>query len=233
MLGRFVKLLAVVVAALAVAPSLLLLAVFVSMASGVPAPPRLYVWLGEHLDDVPPAAFFSNVDMRLVSSSIEMSRDYAFRILNVRPEARRWMSELRIQPGASREYGGWYDPTDRSLAINQPYVQVFLHEFAHANFDRKPLLERTAFAANAIRLYFDEENYPAQRRVLLQTLALAVDNAKRGQVVDVFQEIYAFIAQSSKGDLNNIPAYLRPYYADYLQPGENDWVRWLATASGS
>lgn len=233
MIGKLVRvaawsLLAVVAVVVFVSLTLLVL-----LAAGMPAPPKLYLLLGDHFDEVAPASSFEKVDAQVISPSLEKSRNIAFEMLNIRPEARLWMSRIQLERSEDAQYSGWYAPSERRLVIIQPYVQVFLHEFAHVNFDRKPIWERCLFAINVIRLYFDGEEQAAYRSVLLQTLALAVAYAERGQVIDLFQEIYAFIAQASRGNLAVIPEYLQPFYADYLQPGENSWSRWLKAGSNS
>jgi hypothetical protein len=64
--------------------------------------------------------------------------------------------------------------------------------------------------------------------VIVEMLALGLDYARKGQMISVVQEGYAYLAQFSRGDLDALPSYLRDDYSDYLQPGTNIWMQRLA-----
>lgn len=208
---------------------LMLTAILVLRITLTAVPPKMYLLLSDHLDLISPTISFEDEDILLrISPSIEATRDTAFQMLNVKPEAREWMINVPIQFEVSAEYAGRYDPSSKVLVISQPYVQVFLHEYAHVNFSHKPLLEQIAFAIKLARSYAAPNTSPTLHRILQGTLSLAVIYARQARPIDLVQETYAFVAQSSRGDLNAIPTDLQPYYSDYLQPGNNDWIRWLA-----
>lgn len=160
-------------------------------------------------------------------------RDLAFDMFNIRSEARDYLNGLPLTYGDPNGLAGSFDPNSGQVTIGRHSPYTFLHEYAHANFQRKPLTEKIGFLYTAWDLWVHSDGqYPQAKDVLAEELALAEARAQRGEQYNPILEFYAHLAEVSEGDLSAIPEPLRPYYADYLQPGPNQWIRYQASLGG-
>lgn len=135
--------------------------------------------------------------------------------------------------GETSGLAGSYDPNTQVITVGRHSPYTFLHEYAHASFQRKPLAEKMAFLMAAWQLWNHGDGcHPEAREVLGQELATAQDYAQRGEAYNPILELYAHLAEVADGDLEAIPEPLQSFYADYLQPGPNQWMRYKASLGG-
>ncbi len=154
-------------------------------------------------------------------------RDLAFALFNIRPEARDYLKGLPLTYGDPNGLAGSFDPNSGQVTIGRHSPYTFLHEYAHANFQRKPLIEKMGFLQAVWELWNSGNGHHVQaREVLGQELATSIDYAQSGKSYNPVLEFYAHLAEVSEGDLSAIPEPLRQYYADYLQSGSNQWMRY-------
>ena len=118
---------------------------------------------------------------------------------------------------------GVYNLETHAVMISQPLLHVYLHEYAHANLHRKSFREKVGFATALLRLRWESRPEFAPYQEILK--AVMTEARWNGQSYNPVQEFYAYAAQYSGGDLDRIPGYLKPFYADYLRPGKNQWLQ--------
>lgn len=203
--------------------TLLLLAVL--LVEGYPMPGELYYIMSRSVKSLPSTRLMTTPGP--IPSPLPTAaglRDIAFDWYNVRPQARQWMVGLKVQYRAMVEWGS-FDPRNNSVSISEPYIPVIIHEYAHANFQHKPLWNKLTWAADMLRLWYDEnrENSEA-REILREELAVALHFAEEGKQYNPVLETYAHLTELSGGDLTALPSYLQKHYADYLRPGPTAWT---------
>lgn len=159
-------------------------------------------------------------------TSVEEMRDLSFELYGINPQAQRWMDRLPLRYEESNQWAGAYDPAADSVAVSRYSPPVFLHEYAHANLHHQPPLEKLKFAVSLIYLWFDADPHDHGANLIARgDLARAARPDQGVLVYNPFQEAYANLAIWSDGNLRRIPSFLQPYYAGYLQPGTNEWIR--------
>ncbi|TAK35150.1 MAG: hypothetical protein EPO21_06750 [Chloroflexota bacterium] len=204
---------------------LLFLLLAVLLVEGYPMPGELYYIMSRSVKSLPSTRVMTNpgpVPSPLPSA--QGLRDIAFDWYNIRPQARQWMAGLKIQYRDMVEWGS-FDPRNNSISISEPYVPVVIHEFAHANFQHKPVWNKLTWAADMLRLWYDENPRNAEaREVLREELAVALHFAEEGKQYNPILETYAHLAELSGGDLTALPSYVRKHFADYLRPGPTAWT---------
>lgn len=202
--------------------STMALVIAICVVQGYTVPPQAYLFLASR---VPSSAIDS--DARELGPPLgyptppDKARDIAFEWYNIRADARVWLSELPIAYAAMPVWGT-YDPNTHDIRVSNPYLPIFLHEYAHANFDRKPIIEKLGFAVALLHLYIDGDDRAQQAKAIVAAeLSTAVRQARLGDSYNPILESYARLAEVSQGDLRVLPEILQAYYADYLQPGPN------------
>ncbi|MBI2863061.1 MAG: hypothetical protein HYX94_00670 [Chloroflexi bacterium] len=213
----------VAVAALAGITLTLGVALFVGslvFSTGVQVPSRVYASLGSLLGVAPGSLQDIDQEMeRLPDGSPEEIRNSAFDLFNVTDEAKERLGHVPLKLGyPMASVAGLYDGSLNVVFIRQPYLQVVMHEYAHANYEQKPRWVKTAFAIALLRLWFENDGrYERARSVLLASFEMSGRYAKERLPFYPVHEIYAVITEVTNGDLNSLPPYLRPFYSDFLQ----------------
>ena len=203
--------------------TLLLLAVL--FVEGYPMPGELYFIMSRSVKTLPSTRLMTTPGPvpRPLPSAAGL-RDIAFDWYNVRPQARQWMADLTVEYRDMVEWGS-FDPRNNSVAISEPYIPVVIHEYAHANFQRKPVWAKLTWAADMLRLWYDANPENAEaREVLREELAVALHFAEEGKQYNPILESYAHLAELSGGDLTALPAYIQKHYEDYLRIGPTAWT---------
>lgn len=199
------------------------------LVEGLPLPGMLYSLMDIQGETPPQERTAPPWVMPLPSSlPVQSMRDHAFEWYNIKPEARTWMAQLAVIRLEDCQCAGAYNSSNRSVLVYQSYLHVFLHEYAHANFHRKPLLDKMRFLFKLAKVYLDPDpRFEATRALMREELWIGAYYARRGMGYSPVWEVYAHLAELSGGDLSAIPEYLQPDYADYLQPGANSWTKYL------
>ncbi|TAK35204.1 MAG: hypothetical protein EPO21_07060 [Chloroflexota bacterium] len=157
-----------------------------------------------------------------VNMSPDDMRDIAFEWFNILPSARQVLSQVPVYQAEGASWAGIYDLQNRRVTISQPAFHVFLHEYAHANLHRKSFGEKMRFAVALLRLRWESDSAYAPYKDLLE---FVMSQSRTSQEpYNPVQEFYAYSAQYSGGNLDRIPGYLQPFFADYLSPGQNRWL---------
>ncbi len=202
----------------------LLLAVILVQGYSVPpqayllfSSPVLYPQLDRSLEELGP--------LPNPRPSVETMRDIAFDTYDLHPEARARFSKLPIAYADVSDLLGSYDANTGRITIHQPYLPVFLHEFAHAHFDQKPLPMKLGYLVALLRLPSARDARSAQAKAVLGAeMAVAVQQGRLGRPYNPVLESYARLAELSGGDLDALPDVLKGHYADFLQRGPNLWT---------
>ena len=225
----------VIIGALPATAAATVLFASVWLVQGYTVPPRVYLFLAGRLPyrDVDPAAAATLGPLLSPRPSAEAMRDFTFEVYNVKPAARDRLRGLPVAYAAAGELWGAYDPNTGQITIVQHYLPVLLHEYAHADFDGKPLPEKLGFLFALLRLrarHGDRAGWA--KAIVVAELATAGKRAGFGESYSPALESYAHLAELSGGDLSAMPELLQPYYADFLQPGPNRWTSGTATSPG-
>ena len=159
--------------------------------------------------------------------NVEAARDIAFEWYNVKPEARARLQEIPVRNVGRGEWAGAYDIGANTVFIAGREIDIFLHEYAHANMAQWDLGRKLQTAFNLGRLLLlDGDARNAEARGIVKSAFEASQAAtKYGKFYNPLWEAYAYLAQWSQGDLSKIPSYLQGSYNDYLQTGPNNVTR--------
>ncbi len=220
-IGQVVKVAVAVWAGITLALGVVLFIGGLVLSTGVQVPSRVYASLGGLLGVAPGS--LKDIDkgmVRLPDGSPEEVREAAFRLFNLPAEAAERLSHIPLKLGyPSSSVAGLYDGGLNVVFIRQPYLQVVMHEYAHANYEQKPRWVKTAFAIALLRLWFETDTrYERTRNVLLASFEMSGRYANERLPFYPVHEIYAVITEVTMGDLDALPVYLRPFYSDFLQP---------------
>lgn len=152
----------------------------------------------------------------------ETARDIAFEWYGIRPEARARLREVPVRNAERGAWAGAYDIETNTVFVAGREIDIFLHEYAHANMAQWPLGRKLQTAFGLGRLLLDGDARNAQAKGIVKSaFATALAATKDGKLYNPIWEAYAYLARWSQGDLSRIPSYLQGSYEDYLQAQPN------------
>lgn len=158
-----------------------------------------------------------------LGANVGAARDIAFEWYNIKPAARERLREIPVRKVDHAEWAGAYDIGANTVFIAGREIDIFLHEYAHANMAQWYLGRKLQTAFNLGRLLLldgDARNVEA-KGIVKSAFEASLAATKYGKFYNPLWEAYAYLAQWSQGDLSKIPAYLQGSYNDYLQIGPN------------
>ena len=219
-LGRIVRIAVASWAGIVLALGITLFVIGLTLSAGVQIPSRAYASLGDLLRVSP--GNLKELDEGMVplpDSSAEDMKATAFEWFGLPESARERLSQVPMRLGYKAAVAGMYDSGLNVVFIRQAYLQVVMHEYAHANYEKKRRWEKTAFAIALVRLWFEtDERYERPKKVLLASFEMAGKYASERLPFYPVHEMYAVMTEITMGDLDALPPYLRTFYADFLQP---------------